>query len=73
MTDRPTYIIAVTPEPSARIPDAVALRRLLKVLLRSYGMRCTSVTQGDQTAATVTASATTAKCGSVAVVRNEKD
>jgi hypothetical protein len=39
--DRPTFVVTLRPEP--RVEPIRALRRLLKVLLREYGMKCTSV------------------------------
>jgi hypothetical protein len=43
--DRPTFVVTLRPEPG--IDPIRALRRLLKVLLRGYGMKCTSVDQID--------------------------
>ena len=41
--DRPTFVMTLRPEPG--VDPIRALRRVLKVLLRGYGMRCTSVDQ----------------------------
>jgi len=43
--ERPTYLLALRPAPSCRIPDAIALRKVLKILLRSFGLRCIAVSE----------------------------
>jgi hypothetical protein len=43
--DRPIFVMTLRPEPG--VDPINALRRVLKVLLRGYGMRCTSVDQID--------------------------
>lgn len=40
--DRPTFSLTLRPEPHVIDPDR-ALRRALKVLLRSFGLRATSI------------------------------
>lgn len=37
--DRPIYVLTLRPLPGP-IPDAIRLRRLLKLLLRALGLRC---------------------------------
>jgi hypothetical protein len=41
--NRPLFTLTLRPEPG--VDPINALRRVLKVLLRQYGMRCTSVDQ----------------------------
>ena len=43
MTKRPTYSIVVRPEPGVVDPER-ALRALLKLLLRRFGLRCVRLT-----------------------------
>lgn len=45
--ERRTYRLVLRAEPGCRVPDGVALRLLLKVLLRSYGLRCLGVWDVD--------------------------
>jgi hypothetical protein len=41
LTDRPVYRLDLRPEPG--VDGILALRRALKALLRSYGLRCLSI------------------------------
>jgi hypothetical protein len=41
----PDFRIQVRSNPTCRIPDEVNLRRLLKLLLRSYGLVCVDVAE----------------------------
>jgi hypothetical protein len=43
MTRRPEFVLTLRPEP--RTDPLRALRSLLKVALRSYGLRCTGIVQ----------------------------
>lgn len=40
--DRPTILVRLRPEPHVADVD-MALRRALKALLRSYGLRCVAI------------------------------
>ncbi|HEY8747507.1 MAG TPA: hypothetical protein VIM11_06020 [Tepidisphaeraceae bacterium] len=39
------YSIQIRTTPDSRIPDAIGLRKVLKVLLRTYGLRCVSIAE----------------------------
>jgi hypothetical protein len=42
MTDRTRYIITLHAEPD-QVPEIIRVRRALKCLLRSFGLRCTRI------------------------------
>jgi len=42
-TPRPVYVVELTTEPGFTAPPDVRLRRALKLLLRSFGLRCVGV------------------------------
>jgi hypothetical protein len=44
-----TYRIQLQPTPDCRTPGIIGLRRLLKVLLRSYGFQCVDATEVSAT------------------------
>lgn len=46
MSDRPRYTLEIEAQPGD-VPPEHRLRRLLKSMLRAYGMRCTRITRAD--------------------------
>jgi hypothetical protein len=45
MSDRPTFVLVVRPEPG--VDPVRALRGLLKLMLRRFGLRCVTYSQPE--------------------------
>lgn len=49
-TDRPTYLLRIRPERDASDPGGIKrVRSLLKVMLRSFGLRCVEIAPTNAT------------------------